>query len=53
MRIKLWPDSDMSVQKHKIGNLSALSLKPKTIEPTRAGLLWIEKSFQRFNGNVL
>ncbi len=41
MRIKLKPDSDMSVQKKKIGRVPTLVLKPKAIEPSRVGLLWI------------
>ena len=41
MRIKLWPDSDISVHKQKIGHVSTLVLKPKAIEPARVGLLWI------------
>lgn len=41
MRINLRPDSDMSVQKQKIGSVPTLILKPKAIEPAHVGLLWI------------
>ncbi len=41
MKIILKPDNDMSVQKQKIGSVPTLILKPKTIKPARAGLLWI------------
>ncbi len=41
MKIKLSPDSDMSVQKQKIGEVPTLILKPTAIKPARVGLLWI------------
>ncbi len=41
MRIRLRPDSDMSVQKQIIGRVPTLILKPKTITPVSVGLLWI------------
>ncbi len=41
MRISLKPDSDISVQKQKIGGVSTLILKPRAAETVRAGLLWI------------
>lgn len=41
MKIRLWPDEDMSVQKLKIGGVPTLILKPAKREPTRVGLLWI------------
>ena len=41
MRINLRPDSDMSVQRQKIGSVPTLILKPKAIEPAHVGLLWI------------
>ena len=41
MKIKLRPDSDMSVQKLKIGKVPTLILKPKAAESARVGLLWI------------
>ena len=41
MRIRLRPDSDMSVQRQKIGRVPTLILRPKAIEPARVGLLWI------------
>ena len=41
MRIRLRPDSDMSVQRQKIGRVPTLILRPKAIESARVGLLWI------------
>lgn len=41
MRIKLRPDSDMSVQKQRIGRVPTLILKLKAIDPAHVGLLWI------------
>ena len=41
MRIRLRPDSDMSVQRQKIGKVPTLILKLTAIKPARVGLLWI------------
>lgn len=41
MKINLRPNSDMSVQTQRIGGVPTLILKPKAVEPARAGLLWI------------
>lgn len=41
MKIRLWPDKDMSVQKRKIGGVPTLILKPVNRELVRVGLIWI------------
>ncbi len=41
MKIRLWQDKDISVQKRKLGGVPTLILRPVSREPIRVGLIWI------------